>query len=209
MPLMLIPAFIGLKAEATVGAVTNLFGFLNLMMRSAAVLMLPAMSRHAHEYGLDARARRRLFVAAAGFAIAVAFYGAVMVLLGSPIMRLLYKGQYSHCEVLILIFAFNYVASSIEQILALGPKAVRRLGTLVFARGAAALVSPLLAIPGLIAGNLAMVIGAFTVGYVIAGTIIACRMAWYEKSSQLTGPSRCGVMNAVVNSYGKIQDAVR
>jgi O-antigen/teichoic acid export membrane protein len=181
MPLMLIPAFVGLKAEAAVGAVTNLFGPLNLMMRSAAVLMLPAVSRYAHSHGLDGKARRRLFLAAAALAIAVALYGAVMVLFGRPIMRLLYRGQYNHCEILILIFAFNYVASSIEQILAVGLKAVREVSALVFARGAAALVAPLLAIPGLLAGNLAMVIAAFALGYVIAGAIIACRMLRYEK----------------------------
>jgi O-antigen/teichoic acid export membrane protein len=180
MPLMLIPAFIGLKAEAAVGAVSNLFGPLNLMMRSAAVLMLPALSRHAHTHGPDGKARRRLFLAAAAFAIAVALYGAVMVLFGRPLMRLLYRGQYNDCEILILIFAFNYVASSIEQILAVGLKAVREVSALVYARGAAALVAPLLAIPGLIAGNLAMVIAAFALGYVIAGAIIAYRMLHYE-----------------------------
>jgi O-antigen/teichoic acid export membrane protein len=185
MPLMLIPAFIGLKAEAAVGAVTNLFGPLNLIMRSAAVLMLPAVSRHAHEHGLDRKARHRLFLAAAAFAVAVAVYGTAMVLFGGPIMRVLYKGQYSHSEMLILIFAINYVASSIEQILAVGLKAVRKVGTLVFARGTAALISPLLAIPGLLAGNLAMVIAAFTLGYVIAGAIIAYRMARYERTTQV------------------------
>jgi O-antigen/teichoic acid export membrane protein len=185
MPLMLIPAFIGLKGEAAVGAVTNLFGPLNLMMRSAAVLILPAVSRQTLAHGLDGKARRRLFLSAAAFGIAVALYGTAMVLLGRPIMRLLYKGQYSDCELLITIFAFNYVASSIEQILAVGLKAVRKVSVLVFARGAAALVAPLLAIPGLIAGNVAMVIAAFTLGYVMAAAIIAYRMLQYETLPQV------------------------
>jgi hypothetical protein len=100
-------------------------------------------------------------------------------------MRNVYKGQYRHCEVLIAIFAVNYVASSIEQILAVGLKAIRKVRTLVFARGAAALVSPLLAIPALMTGNLAMVIAAFTLGYVIAGAIIAYRMVRYEESPRI------------------------
>ncbi len=182
MPLALIPVFIGLQAEAMVGAVSNLFGPLNLLMRSAAVLLLPQISRHTHIHGLDAKARRYLLLAAAAFASVAAIYGAMMITFGRPIMHDLYRGQYGHSAALILIFGINYVASSIEQVLALGLKAIRRVRTLVYARSAAALIAPLVAVPALLAKDLTWVIAAFALGYVIAGAIITQRMLQYDKS---------------------------
>ena len=176
MPLVLIPMFIGLEAEAAVGVVANLFGPLNLMMRSAAVLMLPEVSRQTHLHGLNEKVRRHLYLVATGCAAVACLYGAAMVLFGRPIMRGLYRGQYRHSEALILIFSISYVASSIEQVLAMGLKAIRKIRTLLFARGVAALISPLLAIPALLVGNVPLVIGAFALGYVIAGAVVAYRM---------------------------------
>jgi O-antigen/teichoic acid export membrane protein len=121
--LVLMPLFLGLEANAAFAAVTNLFRPLSLLMQSAGLLLLPALS----SWLSGAVSRDRFLARSKSLAILFSgialFYGLLVWAFSRSILHLFYAGKYDGYGMLVLFYALSNVASAATGIMTLILKA--------------------------------------------------------------------------------------
>jgi hypothetical protein len=165
MPLLVVPMFVGLKAEAALGAVQNLFGPMNLFIRTVSTLLLPLASRKIRSSGIGQTLHSRVaHFWLLGVFLVAAMYGMFVVSLFKPVAHYMYQGRYDGYAPVGLLLAVSYIAVSVELVLCTGLKAAGQVRSLLWIRGVPAILLPLVLLPGLLTHSLNMIVGAFTLG---------------------------------------------
>jgi O-antigen/teichoic acid export membrane protein len=168
---MFIPPVLGLGANATLAAVSNIFRPLSFGMQSITLLLLPTLSSRAEKKTrsekLVWRAKRMMLV----FAGAAALYGLMASLFSNFILNVLYAGKYSNARLLVTMFALTNVASVIIQILTTVLKAHRNTRSIVPVWIVSTVVVTVFSVPAMKLWGLEGAVSTLVIGYSASAVI--------------------------------------